>query len=95
MLPVMVKRIILAGLAAMLVAPLPAYADDDRKQTRMQVSREQAIRIAQGYGMVRVTDVERDDGGWEIEGRDHRGRKLEVKIDRRGRVVEVDRDDDD
>lgn len=45
--------------------------------------------------MVRVTEIERDDGGWEIEGRDHRGRELQVTIDRRGRVVNVDRDDND
>ncbi len=45
--------------------------------------------------MVRVTKIEREDGGWEIEGRDHRGRELEVTIDVSGRVTDVDRDDDD
>ena len=74
--------------------PATVWADDDRRQERpASVSQERAIQIARGYGMVRVTEVDRDDDGWEIEGRDHRGRELEVKIDRRGRVISVERDD--
>ncbi len=89
------KRIAFLAALAALAVPTPVLAfDDDREKRRTSVTREQAVRIAQGYGMVRVTEVERDDGGWEVEGRDHRGRKLEVKIDRRGRVVKVERDDD-
>jgi Tfp pilus assembly protein FimT len=85
---------ILAVLAALAVpAPALADGDDDRRAAKSAVSREQAVRIARGYGMVRVTDIEQDDGGWEVEGRDHRGRELEVKIDRRGRVTSVERDD--
>jgi hypothetical protein len=51
--------------------------------------------------MVEVEEVERDDGGWEIEGRDRRGRNVEVTVNRDGRVTNVDRseaparDDDD
>ncbi|QYU70394.1 PepSY domain-containing protein [Leptolyngbya sp. 15MV] len=89
------KRVALLAALAALAVPTPALAlDDDREKRRTTVTREQAVRIAAGYGMVRVTEVERDDGGWEVEGRDHRGRKLEVKIDRRGRVVKIERDDD-
>jgi hypothetical protein len=76
-----------------------AVADDQKPSSRRSsIGEADAIRIARGYGMVIVHEVERDDGGWEVEGRDHRGRKLEVKINREGRVTKVergDRDDDD
>ena len=84
----------IATLAALPVAP--AYADDDDdRNIRSRVSEAQAVRIARGYGMVRVTEVERDDGGWEIEGRDRRGREVKVTINRLGRVTKVERGDDD
>lgn len=84
----------IATLAAIPVAP--AYADDDDdRHIRSRVSEAQAVRIARGYGMVRVTEVERDDGGWEIEGRDRRGREVKVTINRLGRVTKVERGDDD
>jgi hypothetical protein len=46
---------------------------------------------------VRFEEVEADDGGWEIEGRDRQGRQVEVTINRQGRVTSVERsrDDDD
>ncbi len=88
-------RIVLAALAASLCCALPAEAAAQQRErpARTGISEEQAIRIARGYGMVRVTKVEREDGGWEIEGRDHRGRELEVNINRHGRVTSVERDD--
>ena len=84
-----------AALSAAAQASPALADDDDRNNRRAGVSQERAIQIARGYGMVRVTKVERDDGGWEVEGRDHRGRELEVTINSRGRVTEVDRHDDD
>lgn len=88
-------RIALAALAASLCCtPAAAAVDQQRERAaRTGISQEQAIRIARGYGMVRVTKVEREDDGWEIEGRDHRGRELEVNINGQGRVTSVDRDD--
>jgi hypothetical protein len=71
-----------------LTAAGPVLAEDRKPSS---ISEAQAIRIARGYGMVRVHEVERDDGGWEVEGRDHRGRRLEVTINREGRVTEVKR----
>jgi len=90
-------RFALAALAATLCcAPAAAAVDlQPQRASRAGISQEQAIRIARGYGMVQVTKVEREDDGWEIEGRDHRGRSLEVNINRQGRVTSVDRDDDD
>jgi len=93
------KRIdsVLLAIAALAGgAATPAHADDnDGRGAGPQISEAQAVRIARGYGMVRVTEVERDDGGWEIEGRDRRGREVTVTINRLGRVTKVERGDDD
>ena len=91
-------RSIVAFTILALLAGGPALADDQersRSSARPSISEAQAVRIARGYGMVEVRDVERDDGGWEIEGRDHRGRDLKVTINRRGRVTDVERGDRD
>jgi uncharacterized membrane protein YkoI len=85
-----------AALAAALALPgvglaRPAAADDDR--CRGPVTAERAIEIARQAGMVRVTEVECDDGTWEIEGRDARGREMEVEIDpRTGRILDIEYD---
>ena len=68
--------------------------DRDRQSERREISEDRALRIARGYGMVDVREIERDDGGWEIEGRDRRGRELEIDINRDGRVTRVDRSED-
>lgn len=53
---------------------------------------EEVIRIARQEGMVEIVEIDReDDGGWEVEGRDANGRKLELEIDAAG--VVTDRDD--
>lgn len=85
------------AIAALAVIPVtPAFADDDDdRNVRSRVGEAEAVRIARGYGMVRVTEVERDDGGWEIEGRDRRGREVKVTINRLGRVTKVERGGDD
>lgn len=75
--------------------PVPAREDRKHASTRPAISEAQALRIARGYGMVEVHEIEREDGGWEIEGRDHRGRELEITINREGRVTEVERGDYD
>lgn len=87
-----------AALAFTLPASVTAQ-DRERPAVRQGISEARALQIARGYGMVRVDEIEQDDGGWEIEGRDQRGRKLEIDINRDGRVTRVDRsndrDDDD
>lgn len=85
----------IAAASLLLCLPTSAAADDDdrRRAGGARISEAQAIRIARGYGMVRIQEIEREDGGWEIDGRDHRGRQLEVKINRRGRVTSVERGD--
>lgn len=97
-----------AAVAGSLPAPTAAqneplfasaeWDDDDRHVSRsatpMPVPNAQAIRQA---GIVRVTEVERDDGLIEVEGYDRNGREIDLVMDRDGKRVlssEVDRDDD-
>lgn len=101
----------IAGGAAVAVAahsPAPAAArgvpywegvhwddDDDhgiRARTPLPLPNAAALKRA---GMVRVTEVERDDGYLEIEGYDAKGYELDIRMDARGqRVLSVHRDTD-
>ena len=86
------RRSILAaalGLPAMGFAR-SARADDD---CRGPITAQRAIEIVRQAGMVRVESVECDDGEWEVEGRDARGREMEVEIaPRTGRILDIDYD---
>lgn len=67
--------------------------DDRRRYGRMPRPDMGALRAV---GVVRVTEVERDDGRIEVEGRDARGREIDVLMDAQGRrVIDVRRDRDD
>ena len=75
----------------LLFVSSPARADDDCRG--MPVTHAQAIAIAQGAGLVRVEEVDCDDGEWEIEGRNAAGREMEVEIDARsGQIREIEYD---
>ena len=74
------------------------WDDDDDDRRRYGPMPRPDIRALNRAGIVRVTDVERDDGRLEIEGYDAQGRKMEARMDIRGqRVLSawLDRDDDD
>ena len=97
-----------AGGSAVAVAahsPAPAAAkgvaywdgvhwddDDDhgiRTRTPLPLPNAAALKRV---GMVRVTEVERDDGYLEIEGYDANGYELDIRMDARGqRVLSVHR----
>ncbi len=96
-----------ATSAAVIAHPGPAGAqgdafwanarwddDDDHRQSAgsMPVPDADVVRQA---GIVRVTEVERDDGHLEIEGYDATGRELEIRMDVEGRRVLSVRHDDD
>lgn len=54
------------------------------------------MKIARAEGMVRVKEVERDDGKWELEGCTRTGREIEIDIHGvTGAILEIDLDDDD
>lgn len=67
--------------------------DDGRRYGRMPRPDMGSLRAV---GIVRVTEVERDDGRIEVEGRDARGREIDVLMDVQGRrVLDVRHDSDD
>jgi uncharacterized membrane protein YkoI len=82
-------------VAVCLAVHMPAFADDyDRSDGRAStsISRAEATAIAREHGMGHISEVERDDDGWEIEGRHRDGRKMEIEISRSGHVQEIDYD---
>ncbi len=89
-------RLIVLTALLVLGSAAPSLAQDrDRPAVRREVTEAQAVQIARGYGMVEIEEIERDDGGWEIEGRDRRGREVEISINRDGRVTRVERSQSD
>lgn len=90
------KRISAALIAIALAAPAPLALAQGT--TSDLLSQERATEIATQQGMVRVLDIELDDGEWEIEGCTADGRELEIDVhSRTGDVVkyDLDRDKDD
>jgi uncharacterized membrane protein YkoI len=80
------KRSLLA-LATGIAATPAALAQS------FKVSEQQARQIAAQRGIVNITEIERDDGKWEIEGRDKEGREIEIEIHgQTGEVVKFERD---
>lgn len=81
------KRALLAMTLATGLAASPALAQ------QFKVSEQQARQIASDRGVVKITEIEQDDGKWEIEGRDKDGRKVEIDIHgQSGEVVKFERD---
>jgi len=87
-------------LAALLAGPAMAGDDDDDDRRCgagvgewMSVAAIAAKAEAAGYV---VREVERDDGCYEINGRDRDGRRVEIDLNpRTGEIVRVDNDRDD
>jgi uncharacterized membrane protein YkoI len=80
------------GFACAALAAAPARAGDD--DCHGPIGRWQAIAIAHTVGLVRVEEVDCDDGKWEVEGLDAFGREMEVEVSARtGRILEVEYDD--
>ncbi len=68
------KSALLALALATGLTASPALAQ------QFKVSEQQARQIASDRGVVKFTEIEQDDGKWEIEGRDKDGRKIEIDI---------------
>jgi uncharacterized membrane protein YkoI len=44
-------------------------------------------------GIVKLKEIELDDGIWEVEGKDARGRKIEMEVEAdTGRIIKLKRD---
>jgi uncharacterized membrane protein YkoI len=78
----------LAFALAFGIAAVPAAFAQEFK-----ISEQQARQIAAERGIVKIEEIERDDGKWEIEGRDKDGREIEIEIHgQTGEVVKYERD---
>ena len=83
------RHVIISVVTALAIGTaMPAMAQDSGGQISMQV----ALDVATDLGVMTVSHTEFQGDQWEIEGRDGRGRWMEVYIDSRtGEVRHVDR----
>lgn len=93
----MKRALAMALIGFAITAPAPiAFADDDDYRGGFQISRAEAIAIAQANGMYQIQEIERDDGKWELEGCTSDRREIEIDIHgQTGRVLELEIDDYD
>jgi uncharacterized membrane protein YkoI len=77
----------LALYAPLAISPAPAQTGAPA------ISMDQARRIATENGVVRIEEIELDDGTWEIEGRDAAGAEIELDLRASdGMVIKIERD---
>lgn len=91
-----------ATRALLLSAMLAASAGVTQAQTQPPapieprepaISMDDARRIAKEHGVVRIEEIELDDGKWEIEGRDSAGAEIEIDLRAHdGAVIKMERD---
>jgi hypothetical protein len=83
-------RIALSALAVVSLLGLatPALADSGAAG-----SIQRAIATAYASGVIGFNEIQFSDGKWEIEGRDPRGRTVNMDVDAlTGAVLKIDRD---
>ena len=82
----MKMRILLLGAA---LAAAPAFAADDDRLPRDARPLSQIVSGVERAGYGRITDVEFDDGRWELKAW-HEGRRVEIRVDPvSGRILET------
>jgi hypothetical protein len=74
----------------LLVAAAGSFLFAAAAAAQSRLSVDDVIRIAYENGMAEIDEVERDDDGWEVEGRDTAGNELELEINAAGVVTERD-----
>ncbi|MDP3410655.1 PepSY domain-containing protein [Bosea sp. (in: a-proteobacteria)] len=86
------SAIVLSTLMALPASLTQAQPASDRPASPA-ISMDDARRIANDNGMVRVEQIELDDGKWEIEGRDAVGAEIEIDLRATdGMVIKMERD---
>jgi hypothetical protein len=77
-------RLTSAFLAASLALAVPAAAQG--------VTIEDVRGMAFDKGIVKIEEVELDDGIWEVEGTDASGHEIEMKVEAlSGRIIKLER----
>ena len=79
---------VVLGLAIGLMTVLAAHP-----ASAEYVDIETVRAMAFDRGIVRLEEVELDDGIWEVEGKDAYGQEIEMEVDARsGRILKMKRD---
>jgi uncharacterized membrane protein YkoI len=79
-------RVIPVFLAISLAFAIPAAA--------APISIEDVRALAFEKGIVKIEEVELDDGIWEVEGYDASGHEIEMKVEAAsGNIIKLERDD--
>ena len=78
-------RVVPAFLAMSLALAAPAAAEP--------VTIEDVRGLAFDKGIVKIEEVELDDGIWEVEGYDASGHEIEMKVEAAsGQIIKLERD---
>jgi uncharacterized membrane protein YkoI len=81
------RTLLALGLVFGMAAAPAAFAQ------QFKIGEQQARQIAAERGVVKIHEIEQDDGKWEIEGREKDGREIEIDIHgQTGEVVKFERD---
>lgn len=90
------KKIALVSLAcAGLAAALPAFADDGARRAGGEwISVGELASRLEALGYTAIRDIERDDGRYEVEARNPEGRRVELKVSRKGDILRSKHDED-
>ena len=79
-------RVIPVFLAMSLALAVPAAAEP--------LSIDDVRAMAFEKGIVKIEEVELDDGIWEVEGTDASGHEIEMKVEAAGgNIIKLERDD--
>jgi hypothetical protein len=86
---VMRARLLTVAIVSLLGVATPAFADSGSG-----ASLERALLAARDFGVIGFSEIQYCDGKWEIEGRDPRGKTVNIDVDAlSGAVVKADRFD--
>ena len=86
-------------LAALLAAPIAfavgaVHAQEDGTRTAVGVTADEIRQKIEALGYTQITEVERDDGHWEVEATAANGTRVDLYVDDTGKVMHEERDDD-
>jgi hypothetical protein len=80
------------SLSAIVVASMLSLATPALADAGSGGSLQRALLVARDFGVIGISEVQYFDGKWEIEGRDPRGKTINMHVDAlTGAVIKVDR----
>lgn len=85
------RKLIVLGLLAAIAVPAGAQDRDDRVSPRERAAVLKSLRSA---GCSNPTQIERDDGGYEVDNARCRNGVFDMKLARNFRIIGREREDD-